>query len=259
MNQWLVLFNKEMTEMWRSRKWIWVPLVFVLLGISQPVTTYYLPDLLQAAGSLPEGAVIEIPMPTGAEVLAQTLSQFGMIGVLVLVLSIMGIVSSERQSGAAGLVLVKPVSFVSYITAKWAGAVTLTAVSFLAGFAASWYYTRILIGSVAPSLFAGSLLLFGLWLVFVVTVAVMLSAWMNGNSGVAFLTIGSVLLLSVLTGLFNRAMNWSPGSLSGRATLVLADGGPGTQLPLALAVTLAAIAALLFAAVRLFRRKELLP
>lgn len=259
MNQWLVLFEKEMTEMWRSRKWIWVPLVFVLLGISQPVTTYYLPDLLQAAGGLPAGAVIEIPMPTGAEVLTQTLSQFGVIGVLVLVLSIMGVVSSERQSGAAGLVLVKPVPFASYITAKWAGAVALTAVSFIAGFAASWYYTWILIGPVPLSLFAVSLLLYGLWLVFVVTIAITLSAWMNGNSGVAFLTVGSVMLLTVLTGLFSSAMNWSPGTLSGRASLVLIDGGSGTQLPLVLAVTFAAVAALLYAAVRVFRRKELLP
>jgi ABC-2 type transport system permease protein len=43
MSQFLVLFRKEMLELWRSYKWLWVPLVFLFLGIIQPAATYYLP------------------------------------------------------------------------------------------------------------------------------------------------------------------------------------------------------------------------
>lgn len=256
---WQVLYAKEMKELWRSRKWIWVPLVFVLLGVSQPVTTYYLPDILQAAGSLPEGTVIEIPKPTGAAVLAQTLSQYGMLGVLILILSVMGIVSAERASGAAGLVLVKPLSFASYITAKWAASITLGVVSFAAGYASSWYYTELLIGSVEPVRVVQSMLLYGLWLAFVVTVAVTFSSVMNGSGAIAFLSVGLVALLSVLAGVFRRYMGWSPGTLSGHAASVLSDGTAGPGLPLAMAVTFAAGAAMLWLAVRLLGRKELLP
>lgn len=259
MTVWLVLYAKEMMELWRSRKWIWVPLVFVLLGVSQPVTTYYLPDILQAAGSLPEGTVIEIPKPTGAAVLAQTLSQYGMLGVLILILSVMGVVSAERASGAAGLVLVKPVSFASYITAKWAASITIGVVSFAAGYASSWYYTELLIGSVEPVRFLQSMLLYGLWLAFVVTVAVTFSSIMNGSGAIAFLSVGLVALLSVLAGVFRHYMGWSPGTLSGHAAAVLNDGTAGSGLPLAMAVTIAAVAAMLWLAVRLLGRKELLP
>ncbi|MDY0407538.1 hypothetical protein [Paracerasibacillus soli] len=58
--QWLILLQKEMVENWRNFKWIWVPLVFILLAIMDPISTYYLPQILEAVGGLPEGAVFEI-------------------------------------------------------------------------------------------------------------------------------------------------------------------------------------------------------
>lgn len=258
MTQWLVLYSKEMTEMWRSYKWIWVPIVFVLLGVSQPVVSYYLPDILKSAGNLPEGAVIQIPVPSAPQVLAETLSQYNTLGVLILVLSFMGVISAERQSGAAGLVLIKPVPFASYITAKWAGAFTLTVASFGLGYAASWYYTVMLIGSVEPVLVLKSFLLYGLWLLFVVTITVMLSAAMKGSGGIAFLSLGFVALLSILNGLIGKYMKWSPSTLPGHAGSILSGGEAGDLLPLAIIVTAVAIVAMLGIAVHLFGKKELL-
>lgn len=75
--------------------------MFLLLGSSTPLSTYFMPQILENFGGLPEGAVIDIPTPTGTEVLAQTLSDFGLLGVLVLTLALMGIVSAgtaERSS-----------------------------------------------------------------------------------------------------------------------------------------------------------------
>ena len=74
MSKWLVLYKKEWLEIIRSYKLIWVPLVFILLGAMQPVTTYFLPDILANAGNLPNGTVIELPTPHASDVLAQTLS-----------------------------------------------------------------------------------------------------------------------------------------------------------------------------------------
>src|SRR5690606_11651471 len=109
-----VLFKKEWIEMTRNFKILWIPLVFILLGIMQPVTSYYLPEIIKAAGELPEGAVFEIPMPTPQEVLVQTFGQYSQIGILVLVLAFMGIVAAEKNSGVSDIILVKPVSFANY-------------------------------------------------------------------------------------------------------------------------------------------------
>lgn len=49
-----VLYRKEMLEMTRSYKLIWIPVVFIILGIMQPLTTYYLPEILKASGDVPQ-------------------------------------------------------------------------------------------------------------------------------------------------------------------------------------------------------------
>ncbi|CAM5220807.1 ABC-2 type transport system permease protein OS=Ureibacillus acetophenoni OX=614649 GN=SAMN05877842_11045 PE=4 SV=1 [Ureibacillus acetophenoni] len=145
MKKWFVLHRKEWLEMTRNYKVIWIPLVFVLFGLMQPITSYYMPEILKNASNLPEGSIIQIPTPSSGEVLAQTLGQFNQIGVLVLVLAFMGIVSSERKSGMLKAILVKPVSFSSYITAKWMSAVLLSFGAIFLGMIASWYYTVLLI------------------------------------------------------------------------------------------------------------------
>jgi len=70
LSKWLVLYKKEWLEIIRSYKLIWVPLVFILLGAMQPVTTYFLPEILANAGNLPNGTVIKIPTPHASDVLA---------------------------------------------------------------------------------------------------------------------------------------------------------------------------------------------
>ena len=92
MKNFLTLFKKEMKESLRNGKWIWLPIVLIIIGISQPITNYYMPQILEAAGNLPEGAVIDFPTPTGEEVLMGTMSQYGMIGTLLFVLATMGVI-----------------------------------------------------------------------------------------------------------------------------------------------------------------------
>ena len=84
MNRFLTLLSKEITELMRNGKLIWLPVVLMIIGISQPLTSYYMPQILDMAGNLPEGASITIPTPSGEEVLSGALSQYGTIGTLSL-------------------------------------------------------------------------------------------------------------------------------------------------------------------------------
>jgi len=253
--QWLLLYGKEMLELWRTYKWIWVPCVFVLLGIMQPVSSYYMPQILEIAGGLPEGAVISIPPPTGAFVLAETLGNFGMIGLLVLVLAAMGTVSGERAGGAATLVLVRPVRYASYITAKWAAFAFLAAASLILGIAASWYYTELLIESVPFGAVLRSAMIYAVWLALVIAAAVFYSAVLKAPSAAAFLTLVSAAALSVLTSALPAAMKWSPARLPAHAAAVLAGGRAAEGLGLNLVLSAALAAALLAGAAILLRRK----
>lgn len=210
----------------RSYKWLWVPLVFLLLGVMQPIMTYFLPDILKSAGNMPEGTVITMPTPSGAEVLAQTLSQYSTIGLLILVLSLMTIISGERQSGVAAMIFAKPVSFISYVSAKWVSMLSLTTVSFLLGYAGAWYYTVKLIGPVdiESAIWAG--LFYLLWLWFTASVTMLISSILNRAAGTAVVTLGIMGLLTLSTSLFPRYFAWSPSGLSRLAAEWLQMGTP---------------------------------
>ena len=47
MNQFKTFLKKEWLEMWRSLKFVWVPLVFIILGIMDPITYYFMDDILK--------------------------------------------------------------------------------------------------------------------------------------------------------------------------------------------------------------------
>lgn len=257
MTQWSVLYRKEVTEMWRSFRWLWVPIVFILLGAMQPVTTYYLPQILEVAGGLPEGAVISIPMPDGGQMMAEVLNQFGSIGILVLVLAGMGIVAGEKQHRYVSLIMVRPVSHGSFISAKWAAYLTLGISALVAGVLVAWYYTDLLIGKVDPLQLLLGTAWYAVWLIFIMTLTVLISTWLKSGGAAAFISLIMTIGVSVLTGLLERYMMWSPARMSTHATLQLIQGEPGDHAAWALLGAMLTIALLLTVAIILFRKQEL--
>ncbi|MNI35116.1 putative transmembrane protein YxlG [compost metagenome] len=258
MRQWWVLYSKEMKEFARTSKWIWVPIVFVLMGITQPVTSYYMPQILQMAGNLPAGTVIEIPPPQAGEVLAQTLSQFGLIGLLILVLSSMSTLTGEKQKGVLSLIMVRQVPAASYLSSKLAAYATLITAAFALGYGASWYYTELLIGQQPLQEVIQSFLLYWLWFVFVLTLTILLGVCLKQSAGVAAISLLIATLLSIGSQLVSKYMQWSPGMLTTHAHVLLVQGD-WSQVGWSIGGTLLMIGLALAAAVILFQYKEKVP
>ncbi|MCD8510300.1 MAG: ABC transporter permease [Bacillus sp. (in: Bacteria)] len=257
MEQWFVLFKKEFVESIRNFKWLWIPIVFVLLGITQPVTSYYLPDIIKNFGGLPEGAVMEFPLPTGAQVLAETLGQFNQIGILVLVLAFMGTVAGERTSGTNIMILVKPVSYISYITAKWVHISLLAVSSFVLGFLLALYYTHLLIETVPFSQVIQGIFIYILWLLFVITLVVFFSTIIKSSGVVAFLTLGITITLSIVGSIVPNIMRWSPTMLTSHSYSFFQTGSGGEALFLSIICTVLLIIVMLATAIYVFRNKEM--
>lgn len=253
-----VLYRKEVTEMIRNYKILWIPIVFILLGVMQPVSSYYMPQILDTFGGLPKGTILEMPLPTGEEVLMNVLSNYGMLGVLILVLSAMGIISAERQSGVAGMVMIKPVPYSSYILSKWAGLITVTLISLVIGYVASWYYTSLLIKPVAFERIFQSVAIYSIWLVFVVTMTLFFSTLMKGNGSVAFVTIFVVFSISTVTSILGKYMKWSPAKMTEYTGQVLLSGELESSFWLPFITTMAIIIVVLISSIQIFKQKELL-
>lgn len=256
MKQWITLFQKEWLEQWRNLKWVWVPIVFILLSIMDPITTYYMPQIMDSLGGLPEGALFDIPMPSPEEAIMMSLSQLSSLGVLVIILISMGTIAGERNSGVMELILVKPVTHFNYVTAKWAAHLVLILASFTLGMLMSWYYVSLLFGYISFSAFLYLLLFYGLWLIFVVSLTIFYNSFIKKPGMVAFLSIATLMVLSVITQAFGRYMLYSPSQLSQHIHEMLEIGYVQTELIYTSIVTLIMIGLLLILAIKLFQSKE---
>jgi len=257
MSQWMTLFQKEILEMWRNFKWIWVPITFILLGVTEPVSSYYLPQIIKSFGGLPEGAVIDIPPPTAGAVLASGLSQYSTLGVLIIVLSTMGGIAGERKSGVAAMILVKPVSYLSYVTSKWAGSLLLVWLSLFIGYLSTWYYTGQLFDWVAFSDFMQSFVLYGIWLTVVLSITVFFSSALLAPGMSGFVSLAVTLVVSIVSGALSHLLEWSPSQLTSYASGLLTTGDlPEHAIPASI-LSILIIIVLLWLSVFLFKKKEL--
>ncbi|MCR8645541.1 ABC transporter permease [Paenibacillus sp. N1-5-1-14] len=257
MRQFTLFYRKEMLEMVRSYKWVWVPVAFMLLGVMQPVTSYYMPEILKHAGNMPQGTIITIPTPSSGEVLAQTINQYGTIGVLVLVLAMMGMIASEMRSGVGSMIFAKPISMTTYMSAKWASMMTLTTVSFLLGYAGAWYYTVQLFGNVDVNAAIQAGFIYLLWLLCICSIVLFVSAWLPHAAGVAFVSLIVIVLLSTASSLMSGMFPWNPSQLGVIASSLLVSGEIG-QFPIAsiISATLVVMVLCWFVSIPIMRKQR---
>lgn len=257
MNRWFALFRKELLEMVRNFKWIWVPITFMILGVMDPLTSYYMPQILDAVGGLPDGTVIELPYPTAPEALLMSIGEFDTLGVLIIALITMGIVAGERKSGVAGMILVKPVPFSFYITAKWAGALLIVWVSYFMGMIASWYYTGILFDWIPFFEFLQGFFVYGIWLTFILTLTLLYSSIFRSPGLAGFLAIASAIVLNLVSGALSHVLEWSPALLMTYVSQFYLSGTFSEHTFPALIIAIAGIGLFLAFSIVIFRKKEL--
>lgn len=194
------MLKKELLEMIRNYKIITIPILFIFLGAMQPITYYYLPDILKLA-TLPEGAIMEIPLPTPSETIYSIFSQFNQLGLLILVLISMGSIANEVKSGVAENIFVKPISIKSYILSKWIAYFSITIISTMLGVLVGALYTSQLIGEISLSIVLQSTLIFILYLLFYIGLNLTLSSFFSSGILAGAITIITAITFGIISAL----------------------------------------------------------
>lgn len=223
MNQFGVLLKKEWRENLRNYKLFWIPAVFILLGITEPVSNYFLPQILDSIGNLPEGTVLEFPTPLPEQIMAAVMGQYQLIGLLVIALAYMGTIAGERRSGTATLIYVRPLSFTAYFMSKWVMSAIISLLSVWLGFLAGYYYTYLLFGSVdwvALVQFGAS---YSLWILLVISIVLLSSALMPNAGLAAAVSLGVIFISQVVDGLLGTYWSISPLKLPAYAASWLGE------------------------------------
>lgn len=214
MSKFNVLLQKEFREAWRSWKFLWIPLVFALLGMSDPLMNYYMMDVLQAVGNVPEGFSITMPELMPADILQASIGQFQLVGLLVVIGIFVGTISKERANGMATLLYIRPISYASYFMSKYVVMSAVGLVSIAAGFTASVYYTIVLYGKFEVAMLLASFGTYFLWLLWVLSITLLMSAAFKTGAATAcaFLVIFGGQIADAAVGMFWTVSPWKlPG------------------------------------------------
>ncbi|AQQ54449.1 ABC transporter permease [Planococcus lenghuensis] len=210
MNQFSVLLQKEWRENIRNYKVFWIPVVFILFGIIEPVTQYFLPQILESAGNVPEEVVAGFPVPAPEEILISVMGQYQFMGLLILILAYMGSVSGERKSGTATLLYVRPLSYPAYFISKWVMAGAVALVSIWLGFFASYYYIWLLFDAVDMGQTVQFTATYSLWILLIVSIILAASAALPGPGLTAAAVLVLIFIAQIIDGLLGAYWNVSP-------------------------------------------------
>jgi ABC-2 type transport system permease protein len=190
-----VATQKEIRQLWRTKRFLVVGAVFLLFGMGSPLIAKLTPELLHSI----EGAEMFadlIPEPTAGDAMAQYLKNLSQFGFIIAVLMGMGTVVGEKERGVAPMILSKPMPRGAFIASKLAAQFALYVSVFVLAALGAYYYTVILFGALDFGAFAllNGLLL--LWLM--VFVALGLLGSTLGSSTVAAGGIGLGLSIAMI-------------------------------------------------------------
>lgn len=247
--------RKEATEIVRTWR-IWVlPGMLLFFALTGPVMAKFTPQIVAAVGGDQlAGLMKALPTPTYLDAYGQWAKNLTQIALFAVIIIYGGLVSGERRSGTAILVLTKPVSRSAFVIAKAAVHAMFLALTVATGTLLTWGVTAVVFGK-APgaALWASALAWLALGVLFI-GIMTLLSTLLGSQAGAAGIGLGVFALLSV-AGLWEPLARYSPVALSG-ASMALAAGKESAILwPTITSMLLAAV--LVAIAAMAFRKREL--
>ncbi|MBC1580091.1 ABC transporter permease subunit [Listeria seeligeri] len=227
MTHFSALLGKEWLEQRRSLKIIWLPIVFALLGLTQPMMMYFLPDILNAfgTGSETDQVIALMGNQSAQEIMAQTLSsQFDQIGIIIIVVAAMACIQSDRTRGMLAFIMTRPVTTVEYVLSKWVMQCLVGLGSLIIGYILASYYTYFLFGKIDITTLIESFLAYALWFIFVISLVVFASAAFDSNAIVAMISVFMAILLGIISGFGGVLQIFNPAYLSKNAATFIMTG-----------------------------------
>jgi ABC-2 type transport system permease protein len=246
--------RKEFEEIRKtSRMWV-LPGIMLFFGLTSPILAKLTPLLIRSTAGSQPGMTIQMPDPTYIDAyrgFAQNLTQ---IMVIAVVIATAGIISREVRSGAAALVLVKPVSRGAMVMAKALGQVALLSAAGVLGSLICWGATAVAFGTAPVGPLAAAL---GLWVALAVLFTafmILMSAAMNSQAGASGIGLGAFAVLAILSA-WGVTRDYTPAGLFGAISEAVAGEQVKVLWPLVTTVVLTVV--LLDLAVHVFRRREI--
>lgn len=246
--------RKELVEIVRTWR-IWVlPGIVLFVALTGPPTARFTPQILEAVMPAGTGAVFKLPDPTYLDSYAQWVKNLTQMVTFALVIMWGGLISAERKSGTAVLVLTKPLSRTAFVIAKVLSAALLLVGVTLAGAVLTWALTLAMFGTAPVAQLVAVTVPWLGYALFLLAVMALMSTLLPSQAGAAGVGFGVLIVMSLL-GMWPPMVQLTPVGLMAAPGAVLAGRAIPIGVPMATAVLLAAL--LVGLATRVFERQEL--
>jgi ABC-2 type transport system permease protein len=247
------LWRLELLRLTRTPRALAVGLVFLVIGLIEPVATRFENRLL---GHVAGRIKVSLPPPTPADGLNSYVSEVTLIGLILVVAFTAQAMSFDTRPGLATFLRTRAGGMRDLVAPRFAVNAAAAAAAYVLGSLGAWYETRVLIGPLPPGALLAGILCGVVYFILATAVAAFAAALVRSTIGAVGVALGVLILLPVVS-VIRPLASWLPSALVG-APASLANGsyhlahyGP------ALAVSVVAVAAALAAAVRLLGRREI--
>jgi ABC-2 type transport system permease protein len=248
----LPLWRLEVLRLLRTKRWIALFGVYLFFGFLGPLTAAYMGEIVERFGG---GVQVVVPDPVPADGITQYVSNAQQLGLLVVVVLAAGALAFDARPEIGVFLRTRAAGVGRIVVPKYAVVTAAACLAFLAGSAAAWYETEVLIGALPVGGMLLGIVLGWLYLALAVAVVALATALTSSVLSAVLLAIGVLVALPIL-GVVGVLQPWLPSQLVG-ALDGLARGADAGDYLRSVAVTIALTALALGAAVALARRREL--
>jgi ABC-2 type transport system permease protein len=252
-----MLARKEAFEILRTWRIIVLPAIVLLFAVTSPLLAKFTPELVAALAGNQLGG-LKLPEPTVFDAYGQWIKNLSQIAAFAIIIIYGGIVSSERRSGTAVLVLTKPASRVAFVLVKYLVHVVYLAVVVAVGCLVTWAVTAVTFGDAVHGTEGALWASTWMWFVlaaFYLALMVLFSVLIPAAAGAAGAGLGAYVVLAVASA-WQKVGDYSPAGLVSRSASLAANTHTDSVLWPVL-ITVAAIVVAVVAAALVFRRQEL--
>ncbi len=159
------VWRLEWRRLYRTPRAIALGVVFLAIGLIEPVVTKYENRLFAHVGN---GVRITAPPPTPADALNSYASEVFLIGLILVVVLAAGPFTFDSSPGLSTFLRTRVTNFWQLLGPRFTLSAAAAAVAYLLGTVAAWYETRLLIGSLPAGAVFGGVLCGAVYLAFAV-------------------------------------------------------------------------------------------
>lgn len=238
----------------RGARLVVIVVLIAIFAFLSPIAAYYLPAILSSLG---DSALRElIPEPTAADAATQWTKNLTQIVLIALIVIAGGAIAGNVARGTAQFLLTRGVSRAAYVTATMVVGLVITLATSLLGSLVAAGMTALLFADGVPVRLVAATAAWCVAAALLLAVTWLASAALASQIGAAGIGIGAFFVLQLLA-IWPPAARYSPAGILALPGRIATESVSGAELWLPIATSLLSAAVIAYAAIEVFRRREL--